>query len=233
MGSCRPTHGFALPRHVIGMQQGTRAPNGWHLVGGKKRREKPHVRSISPSPLKPGLLGSCGLQRLFRFNFQDHTPNYNPDHLQEHKPDCLQDRNPRPNPRPDTHHHADMNPTHQGRRATALSAFLPSKNLGELFSKSPARSLGGLDGMRSFSMLWIILAHSSLFVSFQGTVNPAEEKDFIQSLPEQFVYSMSATFWLFSYRLGHLRSFPARIRLGARALLPITLDAEPKKNTRP
>ena len=95
----------------------------------------------------------------------------------------------------------------QGRRGTALSAFLPSKNLGELFSKSPARSLGGLDGMRSFSMLWIILGHSSLFTTFEGEVNPATSKDVLQSIPEQFVYSAAFGVDTFFFISGMLTAY--------------------------
>eukprot|EP00040_Diaphanoeca_grandis_P032568 m.197621 g.197621 ORF g.197621 m.197621 type:complete len:687 (+) comp32663_c2_seq2:34-2094(+) len=50
--------------------------------------------------------------------------------------------------------------------------FNPTNNMSKLLESSPKRSLSGLDGLRAFSMLWIILAHTCLLVTEIGVENP-------------------------------------------------------------
>ena len=45
----------------------------------------------------------------------------------------------------------------------------PADALGTLMERTNNRLLSGLDGLRSFSMLWIILAHTTLLVCLLGT----------------------------------------------------------------
>lgn len=80
-------------------------------------------------------------------------------------------------------------------------------NLGELFSSSGARSLGGLDGLKGFSMLWIILAHASLFATFLGTGDPAAGKNFVQQTNSYFAYSATFGVDTFFFVSGQLTAY--------------------------
>eukprot|EP00964_Phaeocystis_antarctica_P096206 scaffold62556_cov69-Phaeocystis_antarctica.AAC.1 len=54
-----------------------------------------------------------------------------------------------------------------------LLAFSPLDNAGFLFTPSPAaRKFTALEGIRTLSMLWIILAHTLNFFNFVGTDEP-------------------------------------------------------------
>jgi len=96
---------------------------------------------------------------------------------------------------------------------TPLGCFNARANLGELFSGSGARSLGGLDGLKGFSMLWIILAHSTMFTGFVGLTNPAAPKNFLLDPANYFTFSATYAVDTFFLLSGELTAYVTAGRL--------------------
>ena len=64
-----------------------------------------------------------------------------------------------------------------------LGAFCPSAGMKTLLEITPVRHLAGLDGLRSFSMIWIILAHTSLLMPALGTDDQHTIAEVFSSFP--------------------------------------------------
>eukprot|EP00038_Savillea_parva_P009943 m.186849 g.186849 ORF g.186849 m.186849 type:complete len:715 (-) comp16883_c0_seq1:206-2350(-) len=89
-----------------------------------------------------------------------------------------------------------------------LKAFCPSDGLSTLFAvvKNPP-PLAGLDGLRAFSMLWIILANTTLLVEIVGTDDADSRLHTAESLPQQFTLGSSLAVDTFFFLSGLLTTF--------------------------
>eukprot|EP00039_Didymoeca_costata_P032646 m.38716 g.38716 ORF g.38716 m.38716 type:complete len:700 (+) comp9465_c0_seq1:95-2194(+) len=88
-----------------------------------------------------------------------------------------------------------------------LKAFCPSDAFAALLERTPNRNLAGLDGMRSFSMIWIILAHTSLLVANLGTDDQGAVQEVYKSLPQQFTLGSSLAVDTFFFLSGLLTTY--------------------------
>lgn len=93
----------------------------------------------------------------------------------------------------------------QGRQM--LRAFCPSVSMQSLFAKTTARNLAGLDGLRSFSMIWIILAHTSLLMANLGTDDQKTMAELYSSFPQQFTLGSSLAVDTFFFLSGLLTTY--------------------------
>ena len=69
---------------------------------------------------------------------------------------------------------------------TLLKCFCASDSVSALFERSPTRNLAALDGLRSISMLWIILAHVQMEAISVGTDDQNAVTRTTESMPQQF-----------------------------------------------
>eukprot|EP00041_Stephanoeca_diplocostata_P013570 m.238277 g.238277 ORF g.238277 m.238277 type:complete len:637 (+) comp19387_c0_seq3:300-2210(+) len=88
-----------------------------------------------------------------------------------------------------------------------LKAFCPSDGVATLMERTQSRALSGLDGLRSFSMLWIILAHTTLLVTLLGTDDQNEMLENMESLPQQFTLGASLAVDTFFFLSGLLTTY--------------------------
>eukprot|EP00040_Diaphanoeca_grandis_P032567 m.197612 g.197612 ORF g.197612 m.197612 type:complete len:703 (+) comp32663_c2_seq1:240-2348(+) len=88
-----------------------------------------------------------------------------------------------------------------------LYMFNPTNNISKLLTSSPKRNLRGLDGLRAFSMLWIILAHTTLLTNNKGYEDPAEVLKFIVSPSNQFISGANLGVDTFFFIAGVLTSY--------------------------
>lgn len=89
-----------------------------------------------------------------------------------------------------------------------LRAFCPEESLRRLLERTPTQALSGLDGLRSFSMIWIILANTSLLMANVGTDDKdALEDDLYKSLPQQFTLGSSLAVDTFFFLSGLLTTY--------------------------
>jgi len=103
-----------------------------------------------------------------------------------------------------------------------LKAFCPSDALSTLMERTPIRPLSGLDGLRSFSMLWIILAHTTLLVCLLGTDDQDALIDNLESVPQQFTLGASLAVDTFFFLSGLLTTYTLlrRMRKGNKNSFP-------------
>eukprot|EP00041_Stephanoeca_diplocostata_P035608 m.1261132 g.1261132 ORF g.1261132 m.1261132 type:complete len:676 (+) comp24730_c0_seq9:307-2334(+) len=113
-----------------------------------------------------------------------------------------------------------------------LKTFCPSDTIHSLLERSASRTLAGLDGLRSISMMWIILAHTQLLSLSLGTDNENAEHLMTETLPQQFSLGSSLAIDIFFFLSGLLttytllrrmrknrkNSFPAHTFIGLRYL---------------
>jgi peptidoglycan/LPS O-acetylase OafA/YrhL len=84
---------------------------------------------------------------------------------------------------------------------TFIKAFDPARNMATLLEQAPGRTLGGLDGLRTLSMFWIILAHTGLLTLLLGQEDPNTYLILKEKLEFQFVVATDKavdTFFLIS-----------------------------------
>lgn len=85
--------------------------------------------------------------------------------------------------------------------------FNPTENWRSLTKSSGARGLQGLDGMRSLSMLWIIIAHVSILSTLIQTTDPDKEPEFFQHTSENFVFGAEYGVDTFFFISGMLTAY--------------------------
>ena len=83
-----------------------------------------------------------------------------------------------------------------------LKSFCPSDALSELFEPSQKRQVAALDGLRSFSMLWIVFAHTSVLSIELGTDDQHAVQLTEQSIPQQFTLGASLAIDTFFFLSG-------------------------------
>eukprot|EP00035_Acanthoeca_spectabilis_P006177 m.121578 g.121578 ORF g.121578 m.121578 type:complete len:721 (-) comp13389_c0_seq2:129-2291(-) len=88
-----------------------------------------------------------------------------------------------------------------------LKAFCLSDTVVSLLERSTNRTLSGLDGLRSLSMMWIILAHTQLVGLSLGTDNQDAKSLMKESLPQQFTLGSSLAIDIFFFLSGMLTTF--------------------------
>eukprot|EP00037_Helgoeca_nana_P021848 m.221096 g.221096 ORF g.221096 m.221096 type:complete len:725 (+) comp25799_c0_seq4:2324-4498(+) len=109
--------------------------------------------------------------------------------------------------------HRAATPTwHDGPRTKPLwrkflKAFCLSDTVVSLLERSTNRTLSGLDGLRSLSMMWIILAHTQLVALSLGTDNQDAESLMSKTLPQQFTLGSSLAIDIFFFLSGMLTTF--------------------------
>lgn len=103
-----------------------------------------------------------------------------------------------------------------------LKAFCPADAVSTLMERTNNRLLSGLDGLRSFSMLWIILAHTTLLVCLLGTDDQDALVENLESLPQQFTLGASLAVDTFFFLSGLLTTFTLlkRMRKSSKTSFP-------------
>eukprot|EP00040_Diaphanoeca_grandis_P026045 m.145211 g.145211 ORF g.145211 m.145211 type:complete len:645 (+) comp30428_c0_seq2:1589-3523(+) len=103
-----------------------------------------------------------------------------------------------------------------------LKAFCPSDALSTLMERTPSRPLSGLDGLRSFSMMWIILAHTTLLVCLLGTDDQDALLEGLETVPQQFTLGASLAVDTFFFLSGLLTTYTLlrRMRKGNKNSFP-------------
>eukprot|EP00038_Savillea_parva_P010749 m.192514 g.192514 ORF g.192514 m.192514 type:complete len:712 (+) comp18666_c0_seq1:203-2338(+) len=109
-------------------------------------------------------------------------------------------------------HRPPASPWSDGHRAKPLwrkilKAFCLSDTIVSLLERSTNRTLSGLDGLRSLSMMWIILAHTQLVGLSLGTDNQNAETLMKKTLPQQFTLGSSLAIDIFFFLSGMLTTF--------------------------
>lgn len=105
----------------------------------------------------------------------------------------------------------------------AVQAFNPTKNTEILLKKAASRSLEGLDGIRAFSMLWIILAHTSLLSLVVGTTMADAPSLMRASFTEQFPTEATEAVDSFFFLSGTLTAYtllPKLKKQGLKCMYP-------------
>jgi hypothetical protein len=72
-------------------------------------------------------------------------------------------------------------------KMTVGKAFDPERNFASLMEQSPQRTIGGLDGLKTLSMLQIILVHTGLLSLLAGQQTTQSYLDFISQFDSQFM----------------------------------------------
>jgi len=88
-----------------------------------------------------------------------------------------------------------------------LGAFRLSESLTLLLQRTPHRNMASLDGLRSFSMIWIILANTSILIANLGTDNGQALQDIYESFPQQFTLGSSLAVDTFFFLSGLLTTY--------------------------
>lgn len=104
-----------------------------------------------------------------------------------------------------------------------LKAFCPSDAYIALVQRSDNRMLSGLDGLRAFSMMWIVLSHTTLLVNLLGTDDQDALVDNLNSLPQQFTLGASLAVDLFFFLSGLLTTFTLlkKMRKSSKTSFPV------------
>eukprot|EP00040_Diaphanoeca_grandis_P044705 m.13305 g.13305 ORF g.13305 m.13305 type:complete len:679 (-) comp9681_c0_seq2:284-2320(-) len=99
-----------------------------------------------------------------------------------------------------------------------LKAFCPSDTLNSLLERTQNRTLAGLDGLRSMSMMWIIFAHTQLLAYRLGADNQNSEDMMSEALPQQFTLGASLAIDTFFFLSGLLTTYTLlrRMRKGGK-----------------
>jgi len=103
-----------------------------------------------------------------------------------------------------------------------LKAFCPSDTIHSLLERTQNRTLAGLDGLRSVSMMWIIFAHTQLLAYRLGTDNQNSAEMMNDTLPQQFTLGASLAIDIFFFLSGLLTTYTLlrRMRKGGKNKFP-------------